>query len=811
MRNPRAVLVLALALALDSRAAEAPAPAPTRAPAPRPSRSLPAGVTATVAPEPPLSPEEALRSFKVASGFRIELVAAEPLVDTPVAVAFDADGRLWVVEMPGFMPNVAGTGEENPVGRVVVIDDTDGDGRMDKRTVFLDGLVLPRSIALVAGGVLVGAPPDLIYCHDADRDDRCDKPEVVAGGYGTRGNPEHNANGLVPALDNWLYNANLGARYRFSGGSWRTEPTMSRGQWGIAQDDVGRLFYNTNSVYLRGDFLPVYVPDAHLRGTRGVNVEIDPDQTTWPGRPNTGVNRAYREGTLRPDGTLAEFTAACAPHVYRGDQFPETFRGNVFVAEPAANLVRGSVVAEYAGALLAQNAFPQGEFLTSTDERFRPVSLATGPDGALYVADIYRGLIQHRIYLTEFLRGQIRERGLDRPVDRGRIWRVVHGGQPLGPRPKLRGATAEALVAHLAHPNGWWRDTAQRLLVERGDRAIVPALGTLVRTAPDPRTRLHALFVLEGLDAIDDDTLAATARDGNRFVRLASAGLLELSAIAALVGVAGELAAAPRLDEKTLDRVAGRELHLLGRIVVHPEWKPHSPERADVLRRLAVRVIGDGREERIEGLLELVAAEPSGAEWRQLALLKGVAEAKRGERDQRLGPPQGWARLLRSRDEDVRRQAEALDAWVTGQVRTRAQMSGGGLSAGARERFARGKTHYAGICGACHHPSGIGETGKAPPLVGSPWVTGPVERLVRITLQGMRGPVRVGDRVYRMEMPAMGALTDDELADLLTYIRNEADWGHDAGSVGPEAVARIRRATEVRKEPWTAAELLALR
>jgi len=748
----------------------------------------------------------------VAPGFQVELVAAEPLVESPVSIAFDPDGRLWVVEMPGFMPNLEGTGEDAPTGRVVVLNDTDGDGRMDTRTVFLDRLVLPRSIAFTAGGVLIAAPPELIFCRDADRDDRCDAPEVVVANYGTGRNPEHDANGLAFGLDNWLYSANLGARHRFVGGAWKTEPTVSRGQWGIAQDDFGRLFYNTNSVYVRADALPVFAPDAHVRGTRGLNLEIDHDQSTWPARSNTGVNRGYRSGTLRADRTLAEFTAACGPHVYRGDSFPETFRGNVFVAEPAANFVRRSVVTETPDGLTARNAYDKSEFLTSKDERFRPVNLATGPDGALYVVDMYRGLIQHRIYLTSYLREQTRTRGLDRPVDRGRIWRVVSAGAPRRPSPTLTRAASGVLVAYLVHANGWWRDTAQRLLVERGDKTVVPALQELLQDAPDPRTRLHALFVLDGLDAMDPPMIDRATRDADRFVRMAAAGLLEREKLAALAGLAAELGVTPRLDPATLAGVAGRELDLLARMLVEPSWRHESLPRAALLRKLAVSVIGERRAERTVRLLEMTAAEPSGGEWRQAAILSGVLEASQKRRPLLDTVPEGWARLTGSSAEAVRRLAASLDPWVTGrEAHAPKARSAKALTAAEALRFTRGKAQFAGICGACHHPSGIGEEGKAPPLVGSPWATGPAERLARIALHGMRGPVRVGRRVYRMEMPPMGALDDNELADLLTYIRNEKDWGHEAGAIDAEIVARVRKATAARKEPWTADELLAVR
>jgi glucose/arabinose dehydrogenase/mono/diheme cytochrome c family protein len=780
------------------------APASLKSPAKTPPPAQP--------PSPALSPDAERATFTVAPGFRIELVAAEPLIEAPVAMAFDPDGRLFVVEMRDFMPDADGKGEDAPTGRISILEDTDGDGRMDKRTVFLDGLVLPRSVAFVAGGVLVAAPPQLIFCTDKNHDDHCDAPQVVATDYGTRKNPEHDANGLGAGIDNWLYSANLGQRHRFAGGHLVQEPTITRGQWGISQDDFGRLVYNANSDYLRGDQLPVYLRAAHFRTSHGQNLALDPDQTTWPGRPNYGVNRGYQDGSLRADGTLAKFTAACGPTVYRGDQFPPEFRGNVFVAEPAANFVRRSVVSDEAEARRGRNAYDKGEFLTSTDERFRPVNLNTGPDGTLYVADFYRGLIQHRIYLTPFLRQQVIDRGLDQPVNRGRIWRVVSTARPPGPQPKLSGADSASLVQQLGHPNGWWRDTAQRLLIERHDAQTSAPLAALVRLAPDPRTRLHALFTLEGMGPLPAPLLRAAARDQDRFVRAAAAALIERGDEGTLAAHVEKLAQRPASDPGSLAAIRGRELDVLGRLLTEATWSDEAPGRAVLLERLASRVVAAAQPDETLRLLDLVAALPAAASWRQVALLQGITSARRGPvhlPDQ----PQGWARLLNSDVDAVRTRAVALGPWM-GLDPARAAKAGSkgghGLTAEQKALFERGKALYPGICGACHQPSGLGEEGKGPPLVESGWVLGTPERLVRIALHGLHGPVKVGQRTFAMEMPAMGGLADAQLAELLTYVRNERDWGHDAAPIDAATVDRIRKATAGRDAAWTIDELLKL-
>ena len=307
-----------------------------------------------IPPAPVLPPEQALKSFKLQAGFRMDLVACEPLVHNPVQIAFDPDGRLWVLEMRGYMPNLDGTGEMEKTGDVVVLEDTDGDGRMDKRTVFLDGLIMPRALSLAHGGALVAEPPNLWFCRDTNSDLECDEKSAVANDYATQADPklgprathEHAPNGLLCALDNWIYSANHTTRLRYADGAWRREPTIFRGQWGISQDDFGRLFYNSNEDPLRADF----VPSAYLTrnpnslNPAGVNVQLYEDKAVWPVRVNPGVNRGYRKGQLRPDGTLATFTAACAPLVYRGDNFPREYEGNVFVCEPAGNLIKRYVL-----------------------------------------------------------------------------------------------------------------------------------------------------------------------------------------------------------------------------------------------------------------------------------------------------------------------------------------------------------------------------------------------------------------------------------------------------------------------------------
>ena len=384
------------------------------------NRPWPSAVQKVSDQSPPLPPEEALKTFYMPPGYRVELVASEPLIQDPIAIDWDPEGRLWAVEMPGFMSDITGSHEQDPIGRVVVLEDTNGDGRMDKRTVFADGLVLARSLKVLQRGVLVAEPPSLWLMRDTDGDLRADVKEIVSNRFGRRdGDPQNAGNGFAWALDNWMHTAGeTDLEVRLKDGRFELQKTLERGEWGVTEDDAGRIYRNTNESALHVDLVPTayFARNPNLLRTRGSYERLADDNpdlnTVWPVRPNPGTNRAYQTGIDRPDGTLAKFTSVCAPLVYRGDRLPADLYGNVFVAEPAANLVSRIVLDDTGGTLRARKAYERGEFLASTDERFRPVYLSNAPDGTLYVVDMYRGIIEHRISITQYLRDQILGRKL---------------------------------------------------------------------------------------------------------------------------------------------------------------------------------------------------------------------------------------------------------------------------------------------------------------------------------------------------------------------------------------------------------------
>lgn len=800
---------------------------------------------------PVRTPAQEHATFRLEPGLRIELVASEPLVEDPVAMTFDAEGRLWVVEMRGFMPDLDGPSDESPIGRIKILTDTDRDGRMDEAVIFLDSLVLPRAVAVVPGGALVAENKPLWMVYDDDGDLRADRRVLIDSAYGGAGLPEHSANGLWRGIDNWYYNAKSSSRYRLRHGRWLRDSTEFRGQWGISHDDAGRLFYNYNWSQLHTDLVPPNMlgRNPHHTPTSGLNVGIAQSRRVFPIRATPAANRGYIPGALDDQGRLLEFTSAGAPFIYRGTALPG-HRGNAFVCEPVGNLVKRNILTSHGLTLIAEDATPEVEFLASTDERFRPVFLTSGPDGALYVVDMYRGIIQDGVYMTPYLREQTEQRRLDQPIHHGRIWRIVPERWTPPGRIELAGATSRELVALLSDEDGWIRDTAQRLLVERADPAIVPFLERVAMREIDRLGRLHALWTLDGLDAltlpvllkaIDDRDLRVRAAAIRIFAHEASrksafresladalsvrwakappeialaitlaAGALDANAaLPILAGILGMYREDALFRDAAMSSLADREWEMLERLWSQWEWRTESPGRAVFIEMLAAATVRRGEAAQVEALFDRLDDPAFG--WRQEALLAGLGTHRAGVLAISVRP-----RILDRLDAfppDTRERLEALDLRFAWPGHTPAEPDMAVSSASVDPAvFALGRQHYLSVCAACHGNAGAGMPSLAPPLAGSEWVTGADSALVRILLHGLEGPIDVAGRRYDApdilpEMPAFAVLDDAAIAATLTYIRNA--WGHDAGPVTRQMVGTTRVTTQGRVTPWTAAELKA--
>jgi mono/diheme cytochrome c family protein len=633
------------------------------------NRPWPPGVQKVSNESPVLPPDEAVKTFFMPPGYRVELVASEPLIHDPTAVDWDLQGRLWVVEMTGFVRDLV-LPEPNldPIGNVVVLEDTDNDGTMDKRTVFADKLILPRAVKVLDNGVLVAEPGTLWFMRDTNGDLKADTREVITHSYGLlRGSVEGNANSLFWGLDNVMHTSENEVNIRLKNGEFELTPTLSRGEWGLSQDDAGRMYRNTNESALHVDLVPTpyFRRNPALLRTRGsyesLAVENGDLNIVWPVRPNPGTNRAYQVGIDREDGTLNRFTAVCAPLIYRGDRLPQELHGNAFVAEPSANFVSRIVLSDDGTTIRARKAYENAEFLASTDERFRPVYITNAPDGALYVVDMYRGVIQDRASTTMYLRDHILSRKLDAPVGLGRIYRVMHETTKRDTMNPFASATPAQLVEALSHPNGWRRDTAQRLLVERNARSVVPALVKLAESAPDPRTKLHVLWTLDGLDAIQPATVTKALEDASADVRTSAIRIAErwlgtpnhpvASAVLELQGdphwsVREQLGASlgilppgprdaaaavllerhasdPVVVDATLSGLRGSESAVLEKLLQNGG---QTPQRETAITMLSATIVRAGQDAAIHSVLASIGGADR-IDWQRSALLRGIEVA----------------------------------------------------------------------------------------------------------------------------------------------------------------------------------------
>ncbi len=501
----------------------------------------------------PTSPEQAAQAMQIVDGFRVEVVAAEPEVVDPVDIAFDENGDLWVCEMLDY-PFDPDEGEK-PRSRIRFLEDQDGDGRFETATLFVDNLLQASSVMPWKGGVLVTVAPDILYFKDTDGDHKADVREVWFTGFqGREVSPEARVNSLRYGIDNWIYTANSsrpgtitspkspgkpsvivrGYDFRFHPGKNEWEATAGTAQFGMSFDEWGHRFGSRNTTFLSHAVLPAryvlrnrfFSPPSMVQFT----VEHDDNENfiypltepqQW--RIERTAARQKRYDETRPGRTehlWGRFSAATGATVYVGDAFPEEYVGNIFNGEVNGNLVRRNIMTAHGATYRAHRA-PEGEreFLAAPDNWFSPANFANAPDGNLYVVDIYREYIEEPRSIPMALQEKL-QMDFYRGDDLGRIYRI----SPENPRqqrnlkPGLGTATTAELVETLQHTNGWHRRTAHRLLVEKQDAEAVPLLKVLTESET-PQARLHALWVLEGLDALEAPMVRTALRDGHPRIR----------------------------------------------------------------------------------------------------------------------------------------------------------------------------------------------------------------------------------------------------------------------------------------------------
>jgi len=501
--------------------------------------------------EGPLSPDKALAAFVTQPGLKVELVASEPLIESPVALAFDERGRLFVAENRGY-PTGPGEGRP-PIGRIALLHDDDGDGAMDRRSTFAENLTYPNGLLPWEGGLIVTCAPEILFLRDTDGDGKADERKVLFNGFDTTGSTQLRVSHPTLSLDNWVYVTSglkggkvvspaakdqtpvVLARtdFRFRPDGTQGEAADGGAQFGITFDDFNRRFICYNRVQVQH----VVLSSKTLR--RNPNLPFSETVQNCPAEtvaePLKGHGAAAKLFPLSRNVTTADshagtFTAACAVTVFKGLGLPAEYRGRVFSCDPTGNLVHVDRLQQQGATFAAYPVIPQADFLASRDNWCRPVFLSNGPDGALYVCDMYRKTIEHPDYLPVEIRKRTNFEG---GKGMGRIWRVVRSDlKPSDLKPlrqvKLDGKSTAELCEALKNPEPWVRDTVHRLLLQRRDDASVEPLKAIVKNAgTEPATLLIAAYLLESLGKLDDATLKPLLKHSSAPVRENAVQLVE--------------------------------------------------------------------------------------------------------------------------------------------------------------------------------------------------------------------------------------------------------------------------------------------
>ena len=496
----------------------------------------------------PLSPEESLKKLNIVNGFSVQLFASEPHVFDPVALEFDEMGNAYVIEMPDYPYEVEpGKGH----GRIRILKDTDGDGKIDKSIIFAENVTEATSMLPWKGGLIVTAAPNIIYLKDTNGDGKSDSSEILFSGF-FQNNSEAQVTSLKLGVDNWIYANNngqsgkvtlsktpgaaalevRGADFRFRMDRNIFELETGPGQFGQTIDDYGHRFFSQNSIHLQQAVIPwrythrhAFLPTSKFNVTVTDHQEIMFQETAppyWRAERSARRNKAYKESNLnRIEYAEDRFSGATGSTIYNGDAMPKEFYGNVFTADVSGHLVHRDILSlsETSPVLVAKR--PENEkdreFIYSTDPWFRPVTFSVGPDGYLYILDYYRQHIETPVSIPDDLKADM---DFMAGSDMGRIYRVLPNNSTYkNVSVNLKDASSLKLLDYLSHTNGWYRTQAQRLLLERQDKSIVPMVNKIFNTSTDSGTRLRLLYVLEGLSSLNSSIISKGLQDSSPGVR----------------------------------------------------------------------------------------------------------------------------------------------------------------------------------------------------------------------------------------------------------------------------------------------------
>jgi mono/diheme cytochrome c family protein len=719
-------------------------------------------------------PYVSLENYHIEEGFELSVAASEPFIEAPVSMSFDNQGRIWTVEMKGYMRNLEDTDSELPNGTISILEDWDNDGITDHVKVFLDSLVLPRAIAHVYDGLLYAEPPNLWFVDIED-----DKPVnrvLVDSLYSYGGNVEHQPNGLMMNIDNWIYNANSNFRYQRKNGKWVKEPTTYRGQWGISKDNFGRIYYNNNSTQIIGDYVfpNSIINNQYYKPKDALSKQLTNNQRVYP-LHRTYVNRGYQKGVLDSDSLLVNVTSACGPLVYRGDQFPTDYLQNAFVCAPEANLIKRNILSFNVDSIAATQAWEGKEFIASTEQGFRPVNLFDGPDGNMYIVDMHRGIIQHKAFLTPYLQKLLAKHKVDTIIGMGRILRASKNNYVKSEIPLVEEMSVSELVKSLQSANGWLRDRAQQRLVFLNNSKSEKLLKELSLNSDNSIAAIHALHTLNGIDALEFEHLFNII-SGNTSSEIIAHGLMLLR-----------------------DFATSENVTIMQEIIASLQ-KKNNPE-IDLYIAMTLGSWAKISSEAFFPILQELSEKYANRSIFQEAIISSLGGL---EKEYQAFLATNNASIEGSLFEDIFEETLAnIEDEKKNTIYVQKKTGTDGRTAGYNI--------YRVTCAACHGFNGEGIDGIAPPLLGSDYVTGPSERLAAIILHGISGPIHVNGELYNFNAPMPGLGNNPEISDkdivaIITYLNNAFPGAKDRVNI--EKVKELRKKTPKSGLMYTEEELL---
>ncbi len=647
-----------------------------------------------------------------------------------MALAWDPNGDMYVAQMNTFMLDLQAADQHKPFSQVKKLLDTNADGIMDKSIVFADSLLLPRLILPIGNEILIQLTDTqhIFAYRDTNDDGRADSRRIIfENNTIDHRNMEHQNGGLLWNLDNWIYPTRDNLRYKFKNGKLIADTLYDHmiGQWGLTTDNYGRLYFSE-----AGPGLPaIQFQQMPKYGSLNFSDQYDDDFTIpYPVISTIDANG----GDFALDSIskkLKRFTSGCGQSIYRGDKFPLEARGDYFIAEPVARIIKRGKIITTNGKKIIKNAYTDKEWLASADFNFRPVNKYTGPDGCFYIVDMYRGIIQEGEFAQDdsYLSKIIRNLGLEKNKGYGRIYRVWYEGfKPDTTKPNLLSKSNSDLIKFLDHPNGWWRDMAQQLLISRNAQDAIPELNKIILSiTTTPLQKIHSIWVLEGLDALNDEILVAALHDQSPEVR------------------------------KTAIWSSEQKLVNHNKIIINQLINLISDPDDEVKTQLYLSLRTYAKSTSAEALYDLVTKEKNNSviQYSHQVYRENITRIENEKKS-----------LLH-------------------------------LNTSEKQLLKNGENIYQSFCASCHGKDGKGiKNGNAPrpapPLAGSPRVTGDKIMAIQILMHGLSG--KLDGNEYPSPMLPQRNNTDEYIAAVLSYLRTNKSMRHSASFIYAQEVEDIR-------------------